>query len=211
MFINISGVDTFLKDPYISLEAANMKDPKYRKKLPVVRSEALEHIYPKYTLVTHSKICFLKHTHKILPNFTYYAWIDFGYPIKDNICGWPSCTFPAVPRSINFSLLERKIHIGSKKLLKHHVSEEEFLACNWFTFYAFSFIIHTDIFDEIYELYKAKLEHWQKVCHADDEQNLLYQLYQDRKDLFKIFKIDSVWGFYTENVNMGAHPTILHQ
>lgn len=208
MFSDLSGVDTFLKEPYLSLEAQIMTDPEYLKK--VWRIGAIEHTYPKYTLLTHSKICFLKHTRTILPNFTYYAWIDFGYPLKDNICGWPSCPYPAVPKSINFSLLERKFHISSTRVLGRYATEEDFLRCNFFTFNAFSFIIHSDIFNEFFELYTDKLRTWQKRGIADDEQNLLYQLFQDRRDLFKVFKATrSPWGLFPENLNMGADPIIL--
>jgi hypothetical protein len=213
MFIDLSGVDTFLKDPYLALETEIMKDPEYLQKVHPRRRPAMEHSKPTYTLLTHSKMCFLKHTRTILPSFTYYAWIDFGYPLKDNIFNWPCCPYPAVPKSINFSLLERKIHIGTTRIfpLEKHVSEEAFLMCNFFAFNAFTYIIHTDIFDDFFEMYTSKLESWQKRCLADDEQNLMYQLFQDHPDLFKVFKTEkSPWGLFPENLNMGAEPNVLH-
>jgi hypothetical protein len=208
LFIDISGVDTFLKEPYLSNEHRILNNTTFQNKIPDFRKGAIEHTFPKYTLLTHSKICFIKHTRKLFDKFDYYAWIDFGYPKSSNICNWPVCKIPSAPKNINMDLLERKIHCGTIKILNHRVSESEFLACNWFTIYAFSFIIHTDIFDEFYKLYKEKLEKWQLMNHADDEQNLLYQLYQDRKDLFKMFKIKDAWGFYPENFNPGARPSI---
>jgi hypothetical protein len=84
------------------------------------------------------------------------------------------------------------------------------LQTNWDAIYAFSFIIHNDLMDESLSLYKAKLEHWQTIGHADDEQVLMYQLYQDRKDLFKIFKISEPWNLYIENLNSGTTPSVLH-
>ena len=167
LFCDISGVDTFLKEPYLTNERLIMEDPVFREKIPEFRKDAIEHTYPEYTLLTHSKICFLKHTRKLFPSSTYFAWIDFGYPTKTNICGWPVCTFNPNPVALNLSLLERKIHIGSKKIIPRHVSEDEFLESNCHAMYAFSFIIHDDIFEELYNLYTAKLNAWQIKGHSD--------------------------------------------
>jgi hypothetical protein len=209
-FADISGVDTFLKEPYISKETEIMNSAEFKAKIPPFRKRAIEHNYPHYTLLTHSKICFLRHTRNMFPNQPFYAWIDFGYPVGSNICGWPPCPYPAVPRTINMELLERKVHIASTKVLDHHVSEAEFLSHNHFAFNAFSFIVHNDILELLYFLYKAKLEQWQAMNHADDEQNLMYQLYQDNKDLFKVFQTrKSPWGLFQENLNVGAAAPIV--
>lgn len=211
MFVDISGVDTFLKEPYLSNETAIMKNPIYQAKIGAFRKTAIEHTYPKYTLLTHSKVCIVRHTKSILPNFTYYAWIDFGYPLKDNICGWPSCPYPAVPRNIDFTLLDRKFHIASYRVFGDKVHENDFLRYNCYTFYGFSFIIHTDIMETIYNLYVDKLETWQKSMLADDEQVLLYQIFQDQPELFKVFHIGkSIWGLYADNLNNGASHTVLY-
>lgn len=212
MFVDISGVDTFLKEPYISNETAIINDPVFQTKIPDFRKGAIEHTYPKYTLLTHSKICIVRHTKNLLPNFAYYAWIDFGYPLKTNICGWPPCPYPAVPKNINFSLLERKFHIASFRVFCDRVDEYLFLKHNCSAFYAFSFIVHSMVLETIYEMYVAKLDYWQKNLIADDEQNLLYQLFQDRPELFKIFRMgSSPWGLYRENLNSDAvNPVVLH-
>lgn len=209
-FADISSVKTFVCEPYLSNETDIMNSSSYKAKIPGFRIGAHEHTYPKYTLLTHSKICFLHHTRTLFPNCTYYAWIDFGYPTKTNICGWPVCPYPAVPKSVNMSLLEKKVHIGSTKIMPHYVSEDEFLAHNWFAFSAFSFIVHTEIFDDFYAAYVQKLEKWQFIGHADDEQNLMYQLYQDNKYMFKVFKFSiSPWGLYKENLNGDVNSSIL--
>jgi hypothetical protein len=209
-FCDISGVDTFLKEPYLSNEKEIMHSPEFQTKIPDCRKGCIEHSHPEYTLLTHSKLCFLKHTRSLFPFSPYFAWIDLGYPTKSNICGWPVCTFNPNPNSINTSLLEQKVHIGSKKILGWKVSEEEMLECNYHAFYAFSFIIHNDIFDEFYRIYVEKLTQWQIKGHSDDEQALLYQVYQENPSVFKIFKIDSVWGLFSENLNTGAkNPQIL--
>ena len=49
MFVDVSGVDTFLKDPYLSLENQIMKDPEYQKKVSPHRQGAIEHTHPEYT------------------------------------------------------------------------------------------------------------------------------------------------------------------
>ena len=203
-FCDISGVDTFLKEPYLSNEKEIIHSPEFQTKIPDWRKGCIEHSHPKYTLLTHSKLCFLKHTCSLFPFSPYFSWIDFGYPTKSNICGWTACTFNPNPNSINTSLLEQKVHIGSKKILWWKVSEEEMLMCNYHTFYAFSFIIHNDIFDEFYRLYVEKLTQWQIKGHSDDEQALLYQVYQENPSVFKVFKINSVWGLFSENLNTEA-------
>jgi hypothetical protein len=210
LFCDISGVDIFLKEPYISNEKEIMNAPDYRKKIPSFRQSAPEHTRPEYTLLTHSKVCFVKHTRSLFPSSSYYAWIDFGYPTKTNIMGWPVCTFNPNPHMLNMALLEEKVHLASVKLLDDYASEDDFLACNYFTIFAFSFIIHNDIFDYFFNLYSEKLTQWQLKGHADDEQALLYQLFQENKQLFKIFKIQAPWGLYHENLNTGAlNPKIL--
>jgi hypothetical protein len=209
-FVDMSDVDTFLKEPYLSRETAIMKSEAYKAKVPDARKRAMEHTYPHYTLLTHSKICFLRHTRFLFPHQSYYAWIDFGYPVGSNIGGWPSCPYPAVPRSINMDLLEKKVHIASTKVFDRLISEDEFIACNYFAFNAFTFIIHDEVLDLVFHLYEIKLEQWQAANHADDEQNLMYQLYQDNKDLFKVFQTRvSPWGLFKENLNIGMTPVIL--
>lgn len=207
-FVPLDGVDTFLKEPYITRETAIMQDPLYKKNIRPCRSDHISYTQPKYTLLTHSKMCFLRHTRQLYQSYTYYAWIDFGYPKTSNILGWPVCTIPSGPRSIDVSLLEKKIHFGAVKLMRGHVHEYDFLLRNYFTIYAFSFILHTEIFDEVYKLYVDKLHKWQRIGIADDEQNLFYQLFQDRKDLCKMFLIQSVWGLYPEVLNQSARATV---
>lgn len=203
-FVDVDRVDTFLKEPYMSRETAIMKSASYIEKVAEWRRPSPEHTNPKYTLITHSKMSFLRHTRIYNPKCLYYGWIDFGK--HAHVPG--NC----VPRAINFSLLGEYIHCGAVKLVEsdRYVTEEDFLETNQMTIYAFSFIIHNLVFDELYGLYEAKFAAWQRRGIADDEQNLLYQLYQDRKDLFKIFKIKNCDGLYSENLNAGATPTLLH-
>lgn len=208
-FVDVAGVDTFLKEPYIRRETEIMQSKEYMEKVMECRRAAPEHSNPKYTLVTHSKVSFLLHTRERNPCCEYYAWIDFGIDAK--LSGGYAATGFFNPHDIDFSLLEKKIHCASIRIADgHYMTEEDFLKTNMSTIFAFSFIIHADIFDELYGLYEAKLAAWQRRGIADDEQTLLYMLYQDRKDLFKIFKINYCRGLYIENLNKGATPTIVH-
>lgn len=205
VFVDVDVVDTFLKEPYLSRESEIMRSDAYIQKVVEWRRTAPEHTNPRYTLLTHSKLAFLNNTRMYNPKCMLYAWIDFGY--DTTISG------VFTPRNLNTSLLQdEKIYCGSVKLVEgdRYVTEEDFLESNQMTIYAFSYIIHRRIFDEFYALYEAKLHVWQRRGIADDEQNLLYQLYQDRKDLFTIFKLANVRGFYSENLNAGATAVVLH-
>jgi hypothetical protein len=85
--LDLKNVETFLTEPYLSREAEIMASVDYMEKIPLRRKPAPEHTNPEYTLLTHSKISFVNHSHKLFPRFMYYAWIDFGYIKGAHPCG----------------------------------------------------------------------------------------------------------------------------
>ena len=70
--------DTFIPG-YIERQREIINDPEFRKIIPETFKYNPEFNYPEYGLLNASKTCLLRRASELYPDFTHYAWIDFGY------------------------------------------------------------------------------------------------------------------------------------
>ncbi len=177
IFIDMECVDTFY-DKYYEREKQIIESPEYKKKVPQNRWNNPEHKYAEYTLITHSKCNFVAKTKKLYPDFTFYAWIDFGciYHI-DNV---PQDLFlpeDLLKNKITFPLLK-------KPEPQHRLTEEKMLGIDDIYIDGSQYIIHKNLVFLYEDLYRKKIEMWQSLKTCDDDQTLVYQLYMDDPELF---------------------------
>jgi hypothetical protein len=70
--------DTFLPK-YTSKQKEIIEDPEFRKLIPEVFKLDPQFNVAEYGILNASKTCFLRRASELFPDYTHYAWIDFGY------------------------------------------------------------------------------------------------------------------------------------
>lgn len=195
ILIDSSTVRTFL-DTHLESETTIMNSEAYKKLLPEGRRTLAEHCIPGYTLVTHSKLQFVSTTKKMFPGYQYYAWIDFGWVRYEQI--------ETIPKNIDFNKLGQKIIMNNlEPIPKERIPADRMVARYDIFFGGGTYIMPTHLVEVTQHLYDKKMEEWQRIGIADDEQNLFYQLWWENKDLFTLITTGSNnwWALYRDHLN----------
>ena len=175
IFVDLNSVDTFY-NKFLEKDKTIMESSIYQEKIPDDRKINPEHIYSDYNLINHSKINFVRNTKSLFPNYSFYAWIDFG--------GFNNDT-ENIPKSLNTDLLPKKIiYQCINHPPGHRIDEDEMLASHTIFFAGSTFIVYTDLVETFEELWGKKIAEWQERYVSDDDQNLILQLYFDSPHLF---------------------------
>ena len=81
--IFIKNLDLIKKDllitKYKNIKEKIIKSEKYRQFLTKQTKNTPEHNYGLYNLINHDKVNFVNHSKKIMKNYEYYGWLDFGF------------------------------------------------------------------------------------------------------------------------------------
>jgi hypothetical protein len=178
IFINFDSVEHTLVKKYAVLENE------------IIASKNNQTNTSEYTLINHSKINYLRDAKQnVLPNYMFYAWIDFGYAKNDTI---------QIPKAIALDKLPTKkftYHtlrdVPDEKIDPNHVlgSDKVYLTGS-------SFIIPNSIVEAFEVLYEYKLIEWQTRWITNDDQGLILQIYQDHPGLFNLIKNSDYMSLY---------------
>jgi len=200
VLLNSSLVTTFY-DRFGQKEDEIMQSEIYKQKIPDYRKDCPEHWNAKYTMVNHSKINYVAYCKKQYPQYEYYSWLDFGF-VRESI--------DHVPKNINFSKLDKKIHYLYYNEPTTAISANEMLSKNDIYFIGSFFVVYCDLIDQFEQLYEAKLLQWQEETLCDDDQNLLFQLYFENRDLFKLFPSHKQWfTLFSNHLNSSTPSELL--
>ena len=192
LLVDSSRLSTY-SETHISRERSIMASDEYKKKIPAVRKNVPEHTIAEYTLINHSKVQYIAHTKKIMPGFDYYSWLDFGFGQND---------VSVVPRNINYRKLTAKIIYNNMDTLpKSRLDANTMLTTNEIYLCGGSLIVHTSLVERFEALYTKKLDEWQTQCIADDDQNLVYQLYCENPELFHLVPTQKYCSMFKEWLN----------
>lgn len=114
--------DTFFGNKDLYLRHKHILETKeFWEKCPEDRKWlAPEYTYPDYSLMCFSKTSFLRRAAVMFPDYTHYAWIDFGFA-KTPEASIP--TFQNIPRD--------QIYISSCRIPGHHSLTNEAVYGNW--------------------------------------------------------------------------------
>ena len=185
LLVDSSSIKTY-HDTHLETETQIMNSEAYKQKIPEGRKRYPEHTIPAYTLINHSKIQFLLHAKKTIPGYNYYAWIDFGFVRNGKL--------ETIPKNIDVAKLGSKIIVNNlDPLPKQAISAEEMLSKYQVFFAGNSYIVPSHLIEPFQNAYTKKMEEWKAKGIADDDQNLMYQLWVDNKDMFEVvstFPID---------------------
>jgi hypothetical protein len=188
IFKEFNEVEEIFFNKYMGAEKKIMSSSIYQRKIPPSRKfKNPEHIYPDYTLINHSKINFLTHAKKNNPNYMFYAWIDFGY-LRD---------INNIPKDIDVSKLPKKIiYHALKTPPKNRISPNEMLASEEVYLTGSSYIVHNSLVEKFNLIYEYKILKWQLNYIADDDQNLVLQIYFDNPELFHLIQFEEWFSLY---------------
>lgn len=70
--------DTFIPK-YVPRQREIIENPEFRRCIPVEFQYNPEYNIPEYGILTAAKTCFLRRASELFPDYTHYAWIDFGF------------------------------------------------------------------------------------------------------------------------------------
>jgi hypothetical protein len=168
--------DTFFK--YLEKEKEIMNSPYYKEVLKH-RIKHPEHSIPAYNLVQHSKTSFIRRASQMFPDYTHYAWVDFGY-IRDK---------NNIPKSINWSpVATTKIHYAAF----HNIQSQHICDPLQMCIHAPS-ILQGSMFvlpKELASWYEKKYENiifmYHNLCLADDDQAVALQVIKAYPDKFNL-------------------------
>jgi hypothetical protein len=196
IFKNAKSVDTFY-DRYVEREKEVMKDERYKNKIPQSRRSNPEHLPLGYNAVMHNKVNFLSSTCKTYPNFEHYGWIDFGY-----LKGFLGVN--DLPLDINYSKLNAdKITFGVMvNPPENRISPDDMLTEESIFFHGASFIVPKKLVFEYEKIYEKKVLELYDQFVSDDDQNIIYQIYYDHKDMFQYFKMSGWMKLYNDHLNL---------
>jgi hypothetical protein len=137
-----------------------------------------ECLYASYTIVNHNKALFLARAKQMFPNFSHYAWIDFGYQRKPlqslhfDFSNLPSNSI-TVPAFSNPSLQTIPTAVDNLKL--HRVIIQGSL-----------YFVPKALIDWYCSAYTKIVLEYQNQCLADDDQALVLQLYKQNPEKFSL-------------------------
>jgi hypothetical protein len=188
VFHPLENVDTFY-NRFLESDTKIINSKQYKMKIPEYRWNLPEHNYSEYNLINHSKINFIRHSRDMFPEYSFYAWIDFGR-MNDNIDN--------IPKNLDLSRL-RTDCITYQQIYSPpnpRKSEEEMLLDNAVYFLGSSFIVPTNMVTLYEDLWRQKLEYWKELGTTDDDQNLALQLYYDDPTLLYGIRDLEWFGLY---------------
>lgn len=176
--------DTFFK--FIEKEKEIMNNEYYKTSLGR-RIRHPEHSIPEYNLVQHSKTSFIRRARTIFPEYTHYAWIDFGYIRESRDIPlevvWDTVTtdkihyasFPipdVIPDPLSLCQIAPQVIQGSMFILPNELAE-------WYE-----------------KEYEAMLMEYHRLGLTDDDQALVLQIFKKFPEKFVLHQIHEWFGIF---------------
>ena len=132
---------------------------------------------PEYNIVNHNKVLFIQRAKKMFPDYTHYAWIDFGYlREQDN-----------VPKELNFDPVSYdKIEYSAFEFPKDIKTPREHCATPNDPIQGSMFICPSDLVEWYVDTYTAMVEYYESINLVDDDQALVVHIHKAHPEKFKI-------------------------
>ncbi len=149
------------------------------KKLIEHRKNSPECNSVDYNIVNHNKIIFLNRAKELFPNYTHYAWIDFGYTRNED----------KIIKDFDFSILDDKIYIASMiKLSKDEICDPIQNCINPTEIIQGSmYVVPKNKLEWMLEVYNNTLLYFENLNIVDDDQAILLYIYKENIDKFNLY------------------------
>lgn len=179
--------DTFFK--YVSLEKKVMESAYYRRVL-AHRIAHPEHSIPEYNIVQHNKTSFIRRASQLFPEYTHYAWIDFGYVREQN----------AIPSSVNWEkVATNHIHYASFNLFANvnDISDPLSMCIHApCTLQGSMFVLPKDLSYWYENAYMEVLMDYYTIGLTDDDQAIALQVLKKFPNKFVLHYIPEWFGIF---------------
>jgi len=187
LFFDMNNVDTFYKQ-FLHSQTKIINSLDYKSKIPIDRKGAPEHNYAEYNLINHSKINFIREAKFLFPNYSFYSWIDFGFGKSIDHLPTKISNINSLPRKI---IYHNEFDIPETKITPNDMLKEHRIF-----FIGSSLIIPNELIENFENLWKSKIIELENINVVDDDQNIVYQLYFDNKDMFELIRGKHWFAFY---------------
>ena len=155
-----------------------LESPDFRK---LVRDrDSPECHIPEYNVATHNKALFVQRAKNMFPEYTHYAWIDFGYFREEHF----------VPKALNFNSVKSNIEFSSFDLERDIPSPQENVTINHDPIQGSMFICPKDMVDWYAKEYTNMVDHFESLGIVDDDQAIVVQMYKKFPEKFTMTRKD---------------------
>lgn len=189
MLLDYDAANTFLK--YEHIENHIMSSQAYINALQH-RLNHPEHCKPTYNLVNHNKLLFIRRAAKLLPNFQFYAWVDFHYArhfdtdLRTLYNGLPV-------HQISIASFKGKEELAGGELktpLQIAIESKDIIQGS-------TFIVPAGLIEILYHEYEQQVLYNYRMKVADDDQNIHLAILSRRPELYNLV-VTEEWGkFYS--------------
>jgi hypothetical protein len=137
---------------------------------------------PQYNIVNHNKVLFIKRAKEMFPNYSHYAWIDFGY-LRNTDNNYSNFDFNNLPSKINYATFNIPVKILDPKELCIYPNNP---------IQGSLFIVPSNKIEWFVTEYDNMLLHYHSLNIVDDDQAIILQLYKKYPEEF-ILSIKDKW------------------
>jgi hypothetical protein len=182
--VDSASVGTFF-EKYEATEQAIIDSDAYKNMIPSKRKNHPEHRYASYNLINHSKINYIKDAMEKYPEYTHYAWIDFGCVTDLSI----------IPCNMDLSKLDPSRVMNHYLILPSQPGRSPQEMLTTFDIYVMGsmFVLPKSLIVTYEQMYESELMHWHSIGVSDDDQSLVYQLMLKHPDMFLSLPSDGLW------------------
>jgi hypothetical protein len=135
---------------------------------------------PGYNLVNHNKFWFIKKAKIMFPNYTHYAWLDFGL-IQDKA---------GIPQQFDFSRLKDKIVYGIPEVFPIDSIPTPLQACSNAAsspmLFGGEFFCPAESVDWFFETYHQMVQKYYSMGLVDDDQEMIKQIIKSEPERFDL-------------------------
>ena len=180
--------DTFFT--HIEKERDIMSNDTYNSLLSHIINHP-EHSIPEYNIVQHNKTSFIRRASDIFPDYTHYAWIDFGY-IRDKVNIPPTIDWsPVATDRIHYATFHRiddPSHIPDP--LSNCIHAPAIIQGSMFILPRALAVWYEHAYTTIL------MEQFYNKGLTDDDQAVVLQVYKHHYDMFCMHVIPEWFGFF---------------
>lgn len=175
---------------HIDEHKAIMNSPQYRSL--VHGRDNPEYNIAEYNIVNHNKVEFVRRAHSMMPGYSHYMWIDFGFQrtkLDHMSFDWSK-------------LMTDKIHYDASRI-PQQVCEPQAMTQE-VIIRGSAFVVPNNLVEWYYSMYKDMVSRFCQQGVVDDDQVIVSHVYIENKDKFNLHVTDK-WFGTLERVKV-SHP-----
>lgn len=172
----LSSIDTFY-ERYLYKELDIVSSEQYQQNM-ALNDDTPEHMYPSYTLGTHSKVNYIQEAYRLYPQLEMIAWIDFGFVREARYL--PLLDLKDIP-------IRDRIIVKQLEPFPENIPSAQDVRYDGIVYIPTGmYMIPTQLIDSFVQQYESCLQSWYQNHFIDDDQAVFLDLYRAHPSLFHL-------------------------